>query len=107
LNNIFYETIVTEDEILLDEEMDDEFIETEDIGVEEEGEDSMNSGKLSERCRYWPACKNGDQCEFQHPTTPCKSVQSVHQLFYLTEVSFFQTNSFFIDIQSFSQLSFW
>ncbi|KAE8747389.1 hypothetical protein FOCC_FOCC005856 [Frankliniella occidentalis] len=25
-----------------------------------------------ERCKFWPACKNGDKCEFLHPSTTCK-----------------------------------
>ena len=28
----------------------------------------------NERCKFWPACKNGDACQFHHPTQPCKSV---------------------------------
>ncbi|XP_042293837.1 zinc finger CCCH domain-containing protein 14 isoform X2 [Sceloporus undulatus] len=28
--------------------------------------------KVLERCKYWPACKNGDECAFHHPTLPCK-----------------------------------
>ncbi|KAJ7345090.1 hypothetical protein JRQ81_001040 [Phrynocephalus forsythii] len=28
--------------------------------------------KVPERCKYWPACKNGDECAFHHPTQPCK-----------------------------------
>nr|XP_020667077.1 zinc finger CCCH domain-containing protein 14 isoform X3 [Pogona vitticeps] len=28
--------------------------------------------KVPERCKYWPACKNGDECAFHHPTLPCK-----------------------------------
>lgn len=30
--------------------------------------------KVPERCKYWPACKNGDECAFHHPTLPCKLV---------------------------------
>ncbi|GFU00524.1 hypothetical protein NPIL_200111 [Nephila pilipes] len=29
--------------------------------------------KVSERCKYWPACKNSDNCSYYHPTVPCKS----------------------------------
>ncbi|CAF2990244.1 unnamed protein product [Rotaria socialis] len=29
------------------------------------------SGKKSKRCRFWPDCNNGDQCEFVHPTQRC------------------------------------
>lgn len=28
--------------------------------------------KVLERCKYWPACKNGDECMYHHPTQPCK-----------------------------------
>nr|XP_025044731.1 zinc finger CCCH domain-containing protein 14 isoform X4 [Pelodiscus sinensis] len=28
--------------------------------------------KVLERCKYWPACKNGDECAYHHPTLPCK-----------------------------------
>lgn len=40
-----------------------------EVAVEEEAV----VGKMKEKCRYWPACKNGDQCPFQHPTVPCKA----------------------------------
>ncbi len=67
----------------------------------------MNSGKLSERCRYWPACKNGDKCEFQHPTTPCKSVQSVHQLFYFKlKFIFFKQITFILIYRAFPNCRF-
>lgn len=26
----------------------------------------------TERCLFWPTCKNGEKCEFYHPTVPCK-----------------------------------
>ncbi|XP_029453614.1 zinc finger CCCH domain-containing protein 14 isoform X2 [Rhinatrema bivittatum] len=29
--------------------------------------------KLPERCRYWPACKHGDECMYHHPTAVCKA----------------------------------
>ena len=25
-----------------------------------------------EKCRFWPHCKNGDQCPFHHPSVECK-----------------------------------
>ncbi|XP_052442623.1 zinc finger CCCH domain-containing protein 14 isoform X2 [Carassius gibelio] len=28
--------------------------------------------KLPERCKFWPACKIGDECLYHHPNTPCK-----------------------------------
>lgn len=32
--------------------------------------------KNKERCKYWPLCKQGDKCEFVHPTIPCKMFPS-------------------------------
>ncbi|XP_078590203.1 zinc finger CCCH domain-containing protein 14-like isoform X2 [Branchiostoma floridae x Branchiostoma japonicum] len=29
--------------------------------------------KKLERCHFWPACKNGDECPFMHPNTPCRN----------------------------------
>lgn len=29
--------------------------------------------RSSERCKYWPACKNGDSCTFHHPIAQCKA----------------------------------
>ncbi|KAH1019818.1 hypothetical protein HUJ04_009580 [Dendroctonus ponderosae] len=29
--------------------------------------------KNKERCRYWPACRQGDKCEFVHPCEPCQT----------------------------------
>ncbi|CAI9158460.1 unnamed protein product [Rangifer tarandus platyrhynchus] len=29
--------------------------------------------KLLKRCKYWPACKNGDECAYHHPVSPCKA----------------------------------
>lgn len=31
------------------------------------------NSKSTERCKYWPACLNGDQCEFFHPVTKCNN----------------------------------
>lgn len=28
--------------------------------------------KNRERCKYWPSCRQGEKCEFIHPTTNCK-----------------------------------
>ncbi|XP_065912276.1 zinc finger CCCH domain-containing protein 14-like [Dysidea avara] len=33
---------------------------------------SLTGGKMPERCRYWPNCKNGDICPYHHPSIPCK-----------------------------------
>ncbi|CAH1982177.1 unnamed protein product [Acanthoscelides obtectus] len=29
--------------------------------------------KNKERCKYWPGCRQGDKCEFVHPTTSCEA----------------------------------
>ncbi|RZB39677.1 zinc finger CCCH domain-containing protein 14 [Asbolus verrucosus] len=29
------------------------------------------SVKNKERCKYWPSCRQGDKCEFVHPSTSC------------------------------------
>ncbi|XP_062974015.1 zinc finger CCCH domain-containing protein 14 [Elgaria multicarinata webbii] len=42
-------------------------VEMEDVGILHKLE------KVPERCKYWPACKNGDECAFHHPTLPCKA----------------------------------
>lgn len=31
------------------------------------------SVKNKERCKYWPSCRQGEKCEFVHPSTPCKA----------------------------------
>jgi hypothetical protein len=31
----------------------------------------LTSTKKSKRCRFWPDCHNGEQCEFVHPTQRC------------------------------------
>ena len=42
---------------------------------EDEDEDTTQNKGLSERCKLWPNCKNGDSCPFHHPTVPCRYVQ--------------------------------
>ncbi|NWV62245.1 ZC3HE protein, partial [Malurus elegans] len=41
-------------------------VEMEDLSIIQKQE------KVLERCKYWPACKNGDECVYHHPTLPCK-----------------------------------
>ncbi|XP_065315070.1 zinc finger CCCH domain-containing protein 14-like isoform X2 [Gordionus sp. m RMFG-2023] len=36
-------------------------------------EDDTEEGLLNERCKFWPLCKNGEQCSYKHPTLPCKN----------------------------------
>ncbi|XP_005101618.1 zinc finger CCCH domain-containing protein 14 [Aplysia californica] len=38
-----------------------------------EGVSAVKRAKLSERCRFWPACAAGGACEYWHPTTHCKT----------------------------------
>ncbi|XP_069494055.1 zinc finger CCCH domain-containing protein 14 isoform X2 [Ambystoma mexicanum] len=40
---------------------------------EEDDENVAVKQKILERCKYWPACKNGDSCSYHHPTAPCKA----------------------------------
>ncbi|XP_063592050.1 zinc finger CCCH domain-containing protein 14-like isoform X3 [Penaeus indicus] len=40
------------------------------------GQDGGGGNKFEERCRYWPACKAGDSCQYHHPTLPCISFPS-------------------------------
>ncbi|XP_069064243.1 zinc finger CCCH domain-containing protein 14 isoform X3 [Pleurodeles waltl] len=40
---------------------------------EEEDRCAPVKQKIPERCKYWPACKNGDTCVYHHPTAPCKA----------------------------------
>lgn len=45
---------------------------------DEEEEDILPSkvAKSTERCRFWPACVNGNSCLYHHPTVPCKMFPS-------------------------------
>lgn len=61
-----------DDELLLDEEMESEFIDSDEIAIHDKEEEDVNLEKINERCRYWPACKNGDKCNYHHPTVTCK-----------------------------------
>lgn len=49
----------------------------EEASVVEEEEEAMavdnGAPQILEKCRYWPACKNGDRCPFHHPSVPCKA----------------------------------
>ncbi|XP_054153263.1 zinc finger CCCH domain-containing protein 14-like isoform X2 [Oppia nitens] len=63
-----------DDHIIIEEDIEEEFMENDIKGDDNEVEnEEMNEQKVNERCRYWPNCKNGNQCEFQHPTTHCKT----------------------------------
>ncbi|XP_059157937.1 zinc finger CCCH domain-containing protein 14-like [Physella acuta] len=46
----------------------------EQTNVEMEAEISpIKRAKMSERCKFWPACAAGSACEYHHPTTHCKT----------------------------------
>ncbi|NXA37064.1 ZC3HE protein, partial [Eudromia elegans] len=45
-------------------------LESSDVDLEQLG--VLPKEKVLERCKYWPACKNGDECVYHHPTLPCK-----------------------------------
>ncbi|KAM9496060.1 zinc finger CCCH domain-containing protein 14 isoform 3-T3 [Clarias gariepinus] len=54
-----------------------------DEGMMLEGEEQMEDEpvqakrqKVLERCRFWPACKSGDECVYHHPTTQCRTFPS-------------------------------
>ncbi|KAF2368954.1 Zinc finger CCCH-type [Trinorchestia longiramus] len=32
----------------------------------------QSEAKYSTRCMYWPGCRLGDKCQYQHPSVPCK-----------------------------------
>ena len=43
------------------------------IIAEEEFNEKGTSNVLSlERCKFWPECKNGENCAYFHPTVPCR-----------------------------------
>lgn len=37
------------------------------------GESMQDQNKQAEKCKFWPDCKNGDDCPFYHPTVMCRS----------------------------------
>ncbi|KAK7906884.1 hypothetical protein WMY93_015496 [Mugilogobius chulae] len=57
-----------ENPTLDDEMMDYEEMDTENIPTKRQ--------KVLERCKFWPACKSGDDCPYHHPTTQCKTFPS-------------------------------
>lgn len=45
-----------------------------DLEAAPDDEDSSQSkNKQAEKCKFWPDCKNGDDCPFYHPTVTCRS----------------------------------
>lgn len=37
---------------------------------------TRNEPAKKERCKYWPNCKNGEECIYFHPTTVCPYVHA-------------------------------
>ncbi|XP_027700669.1 zinc finger CCCH domain-containing protein 14 isoform X2 [Vombatus ursinus] len=52
---------------LMNRQLDDPDVEMSELSITQKPE------KLPERCKYWPACKNGDECAYHHPTSSCKA----------------------------------
>ncbi|XP_054474985.1 zinc finger CCCH domain-containing protein 14 isoform X1 [Anoplopoma fimbria] len=44
-----------------------------EVEMAEEGGVSLKKRKVTERCKFWPVCKSGDDCLYHHPTTQCKT----------------------------------
>ncbi|XP_038074984.1 zinc finger CCCH domain-containing protein 14-like isoform X2 [Patiria miniata] len=40
---------------------------------EEDPSPTKKEKSTAERCMFWPACKNGSDCLYVHPTTPCRT----------------------------------
>ncbi|CAG2121096.1 unnamed protein product, partial [Medioppia subpectinata] len=72
-HNKYSQNSEIDDHLLLNEEMDTEFAENDEMVDNDLENDDLSANKSNERCRFWPNCKNGNHCEFQHPTTPCKT----------------------------------
>ena len=53
-------------------------MEEEEEQMIEEDVDKDSGEKQVEKCKFWPNCKNGDDCPFLHPTVPCKFFPRCH-----------------------------
>lgn len=40
--------------------------------MEAETTEEIKQPSILERCRFWPACANGNDCQYIHPSIPCK-----------------------------------
>ncbi|XP_076872738.1 zinc finger CCCH domain-containing protein 14 [Brachyhypopomus gauderio] len=54
---------------------DGEMEELDDMDIEEEPV-QVKRQKVLERCKFWPACKSGDECAYHHPKAQCKTFPS-------------------------------
>ncbi|XP_029656201.1 zinc finger CCCH domain-containing protein 14-like [Octopus sinensis] len=43
------------------------------IPVEQMETNDQKVTKIKERCKFWPSCANGDQCQFHHPNVLCRT----------------------------------
>lgn len=43
------------------------------VEMAEEDDVPIKKQKVTERCKFWPVCKTGDECLYHHPTTQCKT----------------------------------
>ncbi|XP_021361390.1 zinc finger CCCH domain-containing protein 14-like [Mizuhopecten yessoensis] len=44
----------------------------EEMEAEDDEDSPLKKAKMMEKCRFWPACVNGNACSYHHPTVPCK-----------------------------------
>ncbi|KAG7506278.1 zinc finger CCCH domain-containing protein 14 isoform X1 [Solea senegalensis] len=44
-----------------------------EIEMMDEDNVPLKKQKVTERCKFWPVCKSGDECLYHHPTTKCKT----------------------------------
>ncbi|KAG8191243.1 hypothetical protein JTE90_003256 [Oedothorax gibbosus] len=51
----------------------DESMDAEDSFNEDYDYPQQKRSKAVERCKYWPSCKNSDDCVYYHPSVPCKN----------------------------------
>lgn len=56
-----------------DDEADEEEEELDEKEELDDEESPLKKAKLMERCKFWPACVNGNSCSYHHPTTSCKT----------------------------------
>ncbi|RUS89218.1 hypothetical protein EGW08_003028 [Elysia chlorotica] len=45
----------------------------ENLNEGEEPVSALQQARSQERCRFWPACMAGTDCQYHHPTTHCKT----------------------------------
>lgn len=53
--------------------LDDDTVDHGDHQDEQQSDDEQNTAKTKERCKFWPSCKEGDDCNYYHPSKPCRA----------------------------------